>query len=201
MRKPMGRTRDNHRPLLSGVRVASGRDPTHMALTYKNIRAFIFHDAVRTLRDGANGKGRVIVPPKRSSFRLLAVIICCAAALWLSAACGDGAFKDPSTLCETNSSAEEGTATLALRLGLTTTPDETQTTEELAYMRYDSSTTPCSGASPTSYRLVKDSWRTRTETRPRQRASLSASAKGQTKAPCPLRTGYRTVWRGSPCRS
>ena len=91
--------------------MASGRDPTHMALTYKNIRAFIFHDAVRTLRDGANGKGRVIVPPKRSSFRLLAVIICCAAALWLSAACGDGAFKDPSTLCETNSSAEEGTVT------------------------------------------------------------------------------------------
>ena len=53
------------------------------------------------------------MPTKRSSFRLLPVIICFAAVLGLSAACGDGAFKDPSTLCETNSSAEEGTVTTA----------------------------------------------------------------------------------------
>ena len=51
------------------------------------------------------------MPTKRSSSRLLAVIICFVAAVWLAAACGDGAFKDPSTLCETNSSAEEGTVT------------------------------------------------------------------------------------------
>ena len=42
--------------------------------------------------------------------RLLSLILLCAAALWL-AACGDGAFKDPSTLCEANSSAEEETMT------------------------------------------------------------------------------------------
>ena len=50
------------------------------------------------------------MPTKRSSSRLLAVIICFVAAVWMAAACGDAAFKDPSTLCETNSSAE-GTVT------------------------------------------------------------------------------------------
>ena len=47
----------------------------------------------------------------RSPLRLLLVIICFAAVLGLAAVCGDGAFKDPSTLCDTNSSAEEGTVT------------------------------------------------------------------------------------------
>ena len=48
---------------------------------------------------------------RRSLLRLLPVIICFVAAVWMVAACGDAAFKDPSTLCETNSSAEEGTVT------------------------------------------------------------------------------------------
>ncbi len=47
----------------------------------------------------------------KPQLRLLAVIICFAAILWLAAACGNGAFKDPSTLCETNSSAEGETMT------------------------------------------------------------------------------------------
>ncbi len=46
----------------------------------------------------------------KSSFRLLPLLICLAALL-LAAACGDDTFKDPSTLCEPNSSAEEESLT------------------------------------------------------------------------------------------
>ena len=52
----------------------------------------------------------------KSSFRLLPLLICLAALL-LAAACGDDTFKDPSTLCEPNSSAEEG--------NMTATPENT----------------------------------------------------------------------------
>ena len=48
---------------------------------------------------------------KKTPFRLLTALVCFAAVLWLAAACGDGEFKDPSTLCGPNSSAEEETMT------------------------------------------------------------------------------------------
>ena len=72
------------------------------------------------------------MPTKRSSFRLLTVIICFVAAVWMAAACGDGAFKDPSTLCETNSSAEEGTVTTTPE-----NPDDRRARVHEARLKYD----------------------------------------------------------------
>ena len=46
----------------------------------------------------------------RAPLRLLPILICLAALL-LATACGDGEFKDPSTLCEPNSSADEESLT------------------------------------------------------------------------------------------
>ena len=62
-----------------------------------------------------------------SSLRLLPLLICLAALL--VAACGDGEFRDPSTLCESNSSAEEET--------MATTPEITDEYIHQVRLKYD----------------------------------------------------------------
>ncbi len=53
---------------------------------------------------------------RRAPFSLLLVLVCFVTVLWLTA-CGEDEFKDPSTLCEPNSSAEGG--------NMTATPENT----------------------------------------------------------------------------
>ena len=48
----------------------------------------------------------------KSSLRLLVVLTCFVAVLWIATACGDGEFKDPSTLCKPDSSTEEENLTI-----------------------------------------------------------------------------------------
>ena len=53
----------------------------------------------------------MIVPTRRSSFRLLAVIICFVAAVWMATACGNCTTVYEENPCVTSSLVEEGTVT------------------------------------------------------------------------------------------